>query len=61
MVPVAQAEGIDFVPMIWGNCCGLEDLPGGLPEKSTVLLGFNEPNHGYAPGQADMQHGVLVI
>ncbi len=48
---LAQAEGVDFVPMIYGNCCGLEDLPGGLPENATVLLGFNEPNHGYAPGQ----------
>lgn len=35
-----------FVPMIYGWCCGLNDLPDGLPEGSTELLGFNEPNHG---------------
>lgn len=61
IVPVAQVEDIDFVPMIYGNCCGLEDLPSGLPETATVLLGFNEPNHGYAPGRADMHHGVLIV
>jgi hypothetical protein len=61
MVPAAQVKDIDFVPMIYGNCCGLEDLPSGLPEDATVLLGFNEPNHGSAPGQADMQHGVLRL
>ncbi|BDA43889.1 probable alkali-sensitive linkage protein 1 [Coccomyxa sp. Obi] len=38
-------SGVDFVPMIYGNCCGLDQLPDGLPENTTVLLGFNEPNH----------------
>jgi hypothetical protein len=33
------------VPMIYGNCCGLDQLPEGLPPNATVLLGFNEPNH----------------
>ena len=40
-----QASGIDFVPMTYGNCCGFDDLPSGLPENATELLGFNEPNH----------------
>ena len=40
-----QANGIDFVPMIYGNCCGIDDLPGSLPDSAKTLLGFNEPNH----------------
>ena len=36
--------------MIFGNCCGLDDLPGGLPENATELLGFNEPDHWCALG-----------
>ena len=40
-----QANGIDFVPMIYGNCCGIDDLPGSLPDTAKTLLGFNEPNH----------------
>lgn len=40
-----QVLGVDFVPMIYGNCCGLEQLPDGLPQNTSALLGFNEPNH----------------
>ena len=35
---------MQFVPMIWGNCCGINE-PDSLPQNATVLLGFNEPNH----------------
>ena len=40
-----QESGIAFVPMIYGNCCGLDQLPEGLPDNITTILGFNEPNH----------------
>ena len=40
-----QANGIEFAPMIYGNCCGIDDLPGSLPDTAKTLLGFNEPNH----------------
>ncbi len=39
-----QGAGVQFVPMIYGNCCGIGD-PDSLPENATALLGFNEPNH----------------
>ena len=40
-----QADSVDFVPMIYGDCCGINDLPGSLPDTAKTLLGFNEPNH----------------
>ena len=44
-VLLMQANKIDFVPMVYGNCCGIDDLPGSLPDTAQTLLGFNEPNH----------------
>jgi hypothetical protein len=38
------AEGLEFVPMVWGDGFDDQEVLGGLRPDAGFLLGFNEPN-----------------
>ena len=45
----------------WGWCCGLNSINSSIPADATELLGFNEPNHGCAPGQKRAQQSFSNV
>ncbi|KAI7835351.1 hypothetical protein COHA_010746 [Chlorella ohadii] len=49
MAQHAAKEGIEYVPMQWSkwNIADLDKTMASRPLGSRVLLGFNEPNHGW--------------
>ncbi|PRW34088.1 glycoside hydrolase family 128 [Chlorella sorokiniana] len=52
MAQYAAKEGIEFVPMQWSkwSIADLDRYMASRPLGSRVLLGFNEPNHGWDQG-----------
>lgn len=41
-----RADGVEFVPMIWGGTFDVSTAVGHIPNDAEWLLGFNEPNFG---------------
>lgn len=46
-----RGRNVDYVPMVWGRTFDATALIADIPEGTTTLLGFNEPNFG---SQADI-------
>jgi hypothetical protein len=55
----AAAVGMMFAPMQWGRW-GVEHLGAHVAPGSTVLLGFNEPNHRKQANLTPQQAAVSV-
>jgi putative glycosyl hydrolase/thaumatin family protein len=49
--PVTKPEGVEFVPMIWGEGSIVDAKLGQADKYGTELLGFNEPDN---PGQSNL-------
>lgn len=54
-----RAEGVEYVPMIWGGSFDVGTVTAGIPDGATALLGFNEPNFGTQANLSAAQAAAL--